>query len=160
MKRSLKSMLIMAPVVALMLQTAALATEADDAFQQGQIFATQKMYDKAIGAYLAAAKADPDAYGIRANVSVAIVMAQLKEYDKAAKILEMIIKSHPEYSEIWLCYKILGKVRTDQKRLGEAASAYENFLRTIPPAKLKPQDKAEFSKQISLLREQAAKGAP
>lgn len=160
MKFLLQALMAGTCLAVLVFPGAALATDADDAFQQGQIFAANKVYDKAIAAYLEAAKSDPQAYGVRANVSVAIVMGQMKEYDKSAKILELIIKSHPDYADIWLCYKILGKVRTDQKRFSDAADAYENFLRTIPPSKLKPQEKTEFTKQISLLREQAAKGHP
>lgn len=155
MTRFSKWMLALAAVT--LLPTAAFAGEAEDAFQKGQIFAANKMYDKAVASYLDAAKADPEHYGIRANVSVAIVMGQMKQYDKASEILELIIQQHPDYPEIWLCYKVLGKVRTDQKRPGEAAEAYEAFLKAVPEAKLKPQDKTEITKQIALLKQQAAK---
>lgn len=147
--------LLLAPAAALLLQTAAFASEADDAFQKGQIFASHQMYDQAVQQYLAAAQSDPKVYGIRANLSVAIVMGQMKEFEKAGQILEMIIKQHPEYPDLWLCYKILGKVRTDQKRPGEAADAYETFLKTVPQAKLKPTDKANITKEIASLRQQA-----
>ncbi|PKL74670.1 MAG: hypothetical protein CVV27_19325, partial [Candidatus Melainabacteria bacterium HGW-Melainabacteria-1] len=105
--------------------------------------------------YLQAAAQDPDKYGIKANLSVAIVLGQQKEYDKAAKVLEMVIKEHSDYPDLYLVYKILGKVRTDQKQPAAAADAFDQYLRIVPADKLKDGDRTELEKQIAALRKQA-----
>ena len=165
----MKSMFLLIPAALLAFQLSAQAFTGDDYFMHGNIFAQQgtalakegnasasaQAYDKAIDAYLQAAATDPAKYGIKSNLSVAIVLGQKKDYEKAAKVLELIIEKHPEYPELWLVYKILGKVRADQKQPAAAADAFEAFLSKVPAEKLKPKEKEEITKQIALLRQQA-----
>lgn len=150
----MKQRLLIAGLLVLLQLPVLASSKADDYFQMGTIFAQGKAYDKAIDAYLQAAAADPEKYAVKANLSVAIVLGQKKEYDKAAKVLELILKDHADYPEIWLVYKILGKVRVDQKRPAEAIEAFETYLSKIPPEKLKAKDKDDVSKQIEALRKQ------
>lgn len=131
-------------------------SKADDYFQLGNIFAQNKDYSKAIESYLQAATADPDKYAVRANISIAIVMAQKKDYQKSAKILEAILKDHANYPEIWLVYKIYGKVLVDLKRPQDAIAAFETFLSKVPPDKIKAKEKEDINKQIETLRKQVA----
>lgn len=132
------------------------ASKADDYFQLGNIFAQNKDYNKAIESYLQAATADPDKYSVRANMSIAIVMAQKKDYEKSAKILETILKDHQDYPEIWLVYKIYGKVLIDLKRPQDAIDAFETFLGKVPQDKIKAKEKEDIAKQIQALRKQVA----
>lgn len=133
---------------------AAEASKADDYFNIGTIFAQNKDYDKAIDSYMQAAANDPAKYGIKANVSVAIVLGQKKEYDKAAKVLELIIDKHADYPDLYMVYKVLGRIRADQKRPADAVAAYETYLRLAPAAKLKPADRAKVEQEIASLRKQ------
>lgn len=128
------------------------STKADDYFQMGNIFATNKSYDQAIDAYLSAAESDPAAYGVKANISVAIIMGQKKDFDKAAKLLEQLIKDNSDSKDIYVAYKVLGKIREDQKRPADAIAAYETYLRLVPAEKLKEKDRTTIEQKIAQLR--------
>lgn len=131
------------------------STKADDYFQMGNIFATNKSYDQAIDAYLSAAESDPAAYGVKANISVAIVMGQKKDFDKAAKLLEQLIKDNSDYKDIYVAYRVLGKIRADQNRPADAVTAYETCLRLIPAAKLTDKLQKQIESDIATQRSKA-----
>lgn len=128
------------------------STKADDFFQMGNIFATNKSYDQAIDAYMSAAASDPATYGVKANISVAIIYGQKKEFDKAAALLEGILKDESDYKELYIVYKVLGKIREEQKRPADAVTAYETYLRLVPANKIKDKDRATIEQKIADLR--------
>lgn len=126
---------------------AALADEADNHFQQGQVFAAQKAYPQAQDAYLQALLVDPKHE--RARISLAILYGLKKEYPKALKEIETVQKLYPKS---FLSYKVQGMLLKDSQQFDAAVMAFETYLNTAPPNQIKDRESVE--KLIQTLRNQ------
>ncbi|MGV3523643.1 MAG: tetratricopeptide repeat protein [Candidatus Sericytochromatia bacterium] len=158
----MKTLLTAAAMLAMLSLPAWAATpgQAENLFQRGQVYASQKDYAKAIDAYLQAIATDPTHE--RSRIALAIIYGKQKAFDKAVKELEEVQKLNPQD---WLSYKVLGLIRKDQNRPAEAIAAFETYLQRVPAEKLKPQDKADVLKLVETLKSQlgqapAAGGTP
>lgn len=133
----------------------ALAASAEDLFHQGQIFASQKAYDKAQEAYLQALVEDPQFE--RAHISLALIYSLKKEYAKALYQLDKALKINPKNP---LPHKVKGLIYRDQKKPSKAIQALQNYLASVPPEQLKEKDRTEIEALISQLQKEIASASP
>jgi tetratricopeptide (TPR) repeat protein len=118
-------------------------TNAEDFFQQGQIFASQKSYNKAQDAYLQALAADPKFE--KAYISLALIYSLKKEFPKAIVQLDTVLKLNPKAP---LPHKIKGLIFRDQGKWSEAIEAFKNYLKTMPAEQLKEKERQEIEALI------------
>ena len=128
-------------------------SRADDLFQMGQVFASQKSDDQAIDAFIRAIAADPK--HVKARLSLATIYGRKKEYKKALDEVDAAIKLEPK---AYVAYKIKGLLHEDLKQYPEAAAAYQAYLKAAPSDKVK--DAEELVKRIEKFQSKpAATGA-
>lgn len=117
----------------------------EDLFQVAQIYAQQKMYDKAIEAFYEVLKLDKKHE--KSYVGLAIVYSQQKKYKEALKELDTVMKLFPK---AYIPHKVQGMIYRDLKKNKEAAAAFELYLKKAPPKKIK--DKKELEALIEQLK--------
>lgn len=150
MKKTLTMLLLSATIVACLTPAVrASDDEVESLFVQGQIFASQKYYDKAEEVYLEALAKDPKHE--RARISLAILYGLRKEYDKGLKEIAKVQKLYPKS---FLSYKVQGLLYKDAQQPQEAAKALETYLKLAPPHQI--HDREDVEKLIQALQSGAS----
>lgn len=131
----------------------AAANRADDYFQMGQVFASQKDDVQAMDAFLRAIAADPK--HVKAHLSLASIYGRKKQYTKALTEVDTALKLDPKS---YVAYKIKGLLHEDLKQYAEAAAAYQAYLKAAPADKVK--DAEDLTKRIEKFLAMPAAAAP
>lgn len=133
----------------LFLAPAQAETSAEDHFQQGQIFASQKSYAKAQEAYLQALAVDPKFE--KAYISLALIYSLKKEFPKALVQLDTVLKINPKAA---MPHKVKGLILRDQGKFAEAIVSLQTYLKAVPPEQLKEKDRADVEALIAKLEKE------
>lgn len=140
----MKQLLLSTIIGLLMFATPVFASEADDLFLQGQVFASQKIYDQAMLAYQEALALEPEHE--RARISLAILYGLRQEYDKGLKEISLVQKLYPKS---YVSYKVQGILYKDAKLFQKSAESFEKYLTMAPEGKIK--DRKEIEELVKTL---------
>lgn len=114
------------------------------AFELGNLYFSQREFEKAIANYSIALMMNPqEAYASTIRYQLALSYKKLNDCKSAVKVLDEIQRQHPHYPEIDKVIIMTGDCYMDLQAYDKAEITYKNFIRKYPQRKSQVADKLE-----------------